>query len=113
MKAMNPLWMMIGKSGVWKMIKLENGWQIDSDGRCYILQQEATVLKGDRKGEKYITNQTYHSTLKNAVQKLMNIEQMEVVSKNDMTLSQAVLDLHRLHDKFERLLKVVEGHEFL
>ena len=86
------------------MIKLYDGWQIDSDGKCYILQQEGNP---DKDGNPTWKNQTYHSTLQRAVEKLMSREQMEVVSKQDMTLAQAVLDLHRLHDKFKALLQEI------
>ena len=91
------------------MIKLKNGWCIDSDGRCYILQQEVTVLKGEHKGEKYIANQTYHSTLTAALEKLMHRGQMDIISNNDLTLKEAVKEFEKLNDEFKWLL--IDVHE--
>ena len=91
------------------MIELKNGWQIDSDGRCYIVQQKVT----SKDGNEYITNQTYPTSLTRALQIVMNREQMDVVASNDLTLKEAVQEFEKLHAEFAALLKEVEGSEKL
>ena len=91
------------------MIKLKNGWQIDSDGKSYIVQQEVT----SKEGNKYITNQSYPSSLTRAIQIVMNREQMDVIASNDLTLKEAVQEFKKMHAEFEALLKEVEGSEKL
>lgn len=91
------------------MIKLKDGWQIDADGRCYILQQE--VVSKD--GKAYLTNQTYPSTLARAIECVMNREQMDVISSNDLTLKEALLEFKKLNDEFADLLEEVRREEKL
>lgn len=91
------------------MIRLKDGWQIDTDGKCYILQQE--VISKD--GKTYLTNQTYPSTLARAIECVMNREQMDIISKNDLTLKEALIEFKKLHDKFATLLEEVRREEKL
>lgn len=88
------------------MIKLNNGWFIDSDGKCYILQQQGAP---DKNGEPTWKNQTYHSTLTAALEKLMHRDQMDIISNNDLTLKEAVKEFEKLNDEFKWLL--IDVHE--
>ena len=92
------------------MIKLKNGWCIDSDGRCYILQQQGAP---DKNGEPTWKNQTYHSTLALALQRLMNRTQMEMIGSGEITLSEAVDGLQSIQNEFKEILAGVSEKEEL
>ena len=91
------------------MIKLKDGWQIDADGRCYILQQEVT----SKDGKVYLTNQTYPSTLARAIECVMNREQMDVISSNDLTLKEALVEFKKINNELKALLEEIKKEETL
>lgn len=93
------------------MIKLRDGWQIVTDEKNYVLQQELIAKEGKYKGETYLSVPSYYSSLKQALKALMQYYQMQSIMDGEITLSEAFKRLSAVHDEFEPLLHEIEEIE--
>lgn len=86
------------------MIKLENNWEIDSDGMQYILHQ--FTGNTDKEGRKVYRDTTYHVSVEKALESLIRKKQRETVAENEMSLQEAIKCFREINEELERQCKV-------
>lgn len=72
------------------MIKLWDGWAIDTDAYQFILGQPGIRKRKDEGEETALFNTTFHKTLAQALQSFWRMQARETINRNDLTLSQAI-----------------------
>ena len=92
------------------MIKIFEDWYIDADPRCYVLQQ---IGAPDKDGNPTWKNATYHTTVAQAIQMLMNRKQLDIVRQNNLTLKETLDNFQELNETFKSLLSDLEKSEGL
>ena len=71
------------------MIKLNDGWAIDSDSSQYILGRPTTVMVKD-KPTKQMQSATFHATVEQALTCHLRRMQREIVKSSDLTLEESI-----------------------
>lgn len=102
--------MVINMKG-YKMIKFEDNICIDSDGLQYITKKYCGLDKNNEPTYRVIS---YHNTLKQAISRLIQLRQYNLVSEKELTLEQALNEFKRIADETEQILKeniIEETHE--
>ena len=87
------------------MINLEDGWRITTDGTTFILQR----YMGTYKNSKGIMNERfdsfkYFSTLSQAIQAYLRVQQCKYIADHEMTLTEALTALQEQNDKIISML---------
>lgn len=90
------------------MIKLPNGWCIDADKYCYILY----MPRKGTDGKELKTNETYHTTLAQALERYYKTRSRKMIADRDMQLEEALAKVGDLTDEVRRLRESVEKLEF-
>jgi hypothetical protein len=84
-----------------KMIKLQNGYGIVSDGKSYTLIQDA-IQKSKNGEEKEIQKSiSFHSTLSSALQGYLNCVMADLVSNVDLELKDVKQAISKLYGELK------------
>ena len=86
------------------MIKLWDGWAIDTDPYQFILGQPVTAQRKDGRTVTETQNATYHKTLGQALQAFYRMKVRECVGETDQTLCRAVADVCRIEERIRSLM---------
>lgn len=87
-----------------KMIKLQNGYSIVSDGKSYTLVQDAIQVSKDGDAKEIQKSISFHSTLESALQGYSNCRMADLVSNVD-------LDLRQVKQAINELKKEIKAYE--
>ena len=90
------------------MIILPKGWYIDADRHNYILY----MRKSGKDGKELKTNETYHATLAQALERYYKTRARKMVADRDMQLEEALAKVSDLTEEVRRLRESVEKLEF-
>lgn len=90
------------------MIKLPQGWCIDADRYNYVL----FMPKVGKDGKELKTNETYHATLAQALERYCKTRARKMVADRDMQLEEALAKVSDLTEEVRRLRESVEKLEF-
>lgn len=86
------------------MIKLWDGWAIDSDAFNIILGKPVTAQRKDGRTVTETQNATYHKTLGKALQAFYRMKVRECVGEPDQTLCRAVSEACRIEERIRSLM---------
>ena len=86
------------------MIKLWDGWAIDSDAYNITLGQPVTSQRKDGRTVTETQNATYHKTLGQALQAFYRMKVRECVGETDQTLCRAVSEVCRTEERIRSLM---------
>lgn len=96
------------------MIKVTEEYYIKAEDNQYTLIERKIGKAGKNEGKELFTNVGYYYTLTQALNGCMRLIQMDTLGQGDIDLKQAILELDRVHKKFENTLKeIVESREKL
>lgn len=90
------------------MIRIRN-YLIDYDGICYTVGEEKT----SESGKEYLTNKTYHGTLKLALNYIMKQLQGECVKTHDTTLNETLKEFKDIKKEIESIALNIDTSEAL
>lgn len=92
------------------MIKIFDGWEIDSDMMGYVVRFNTGKKTVDKNGVEstVYTNVKYPSDIPQALKIIKEFMLREKISKNDYDLAQAIEQIKAINEKFENELKKVE-----
>lgn len=90
------------------MITLPQGWCIDADRHNYILH----MPRKGKDGKEIKTNETYHATLAQALERYYKTRARKMVADRDMQLEEALAKVGDLTEEVRRLRESVEKLEF-
>ena len=86
------------------MIKLWDGWAIDSDAYNIILGKPITYERKDGRMATEMQNTTFHKTLPQALTAFYRLKVRESISKDDMTLSGAIRQACAIEERVRSLV---------
>lgn len=87
------------------MIKLFDGWQIDTDPCQYVLHREMPYKTKDGKDNIRFDGTTYHATLEQAFNKFCRELQRNAIGAKEYDVDSAVKAINAIHDKVQSLFK--------
>lgn len=90
------------------MIILPQDWRIDADRRNYVL----FMPKVGKDGKELKTNETYHATLAQALERYYKTRARKMVDDRYMQLAEALAKVSDLTEEVRRLRESVEKLEF-
>ena len=97
------------------MLHITQNWYLDVCPECFIIQQKTIVPDFKENGEPNKsagevrwTDQSYHPTHKDVVNKLMDICLRHAVNEQTKLFFEVIADVKK---NFEEILKVKRGHE--
>lgn len=87
------------------MIRVIKDWGIDADSNGYQVGKIKTRFnKKLGKDEEYLANQKFPSSIKNAIQIILEAETRDLVMRNNMSLSETIARLESLNKEFTDIL---------
>ena len=90
------------------MIILPQGWCIDADKYNYILH----MPRKGKDGKELKTNETYHATLAQAIERYYKTRARKMVADRDMQLEEAPAKVRDLTEEVRKLRESMEKLEF-
>lgn len=82
------------------MIRVIKDWAIDGNtAGGYVVGK----IRLDGKGKEYIADTKHPSTLKQAFELILKSEQIDLVMKNNLTVSQAIIEFEKLNNQMSDL----------
>lgn len=86
-------------------IKIDSKYKIISDSRQLILQEEKTVLEGDKKGETYSISLGYYSTLKGV---LRGYRELQIRKSDARHIDDLITLIKKLDKKIDKLSEEIK-----
>jgi hypothetical protein len=84
-----------------KMIKLQNGYRITSDGKTYTLVQDAIQVSKNGEEKEIQKSISFHSTLSSALQGYLNCTMADLVSNVDLELKEVKQAISNLYEELK------------
>lgn len=83
------------------MIRLQNGYSIASDGKSYILVQDAIQVSKNGEEKEIQKSISFHSTLSSALQGYLNCVMADLVSNVDLELKDVKQAISKLYEELK------------
>lgn len=83
------------------MIRLQNGYSIASDGKSYILVQDAIQVSKNGEEKEIQRSISFHSTLSSALQGYLNCVMADLVSNVDLELKDVKQAISKLYEELK------------
>ena len=84
-----------------KVIKLQNGYSIVSDGKSYTLVQDAIQVSKNGEEKEIQKSISFHSTLSSALQGYLNCMMADLVSNVDLELKEVKKAISKLYEELK------------
>ena len=89
------------------MVKLWDGWTIDTDEYQYILGKPVSTINKKGETENRTDKASYHLSLSQAVQAFYKQQARECIGKDEHTLSGAIVALRGIEERIKSMLSGV------
>lgn len=88
------------------MIKLIDGWELDSDGMSYIVRKNSGKTYIDKQGKEIVvySKTKYPRDIASGLRMVKNEVLKDDIANSDMNMDQLIKRIEELNDEFERLL---------
>ena len=87
------------------MIRVINNWYIDADSYGYVIQEYVENSKSKNKYRNY----RYYSTLREALQGVIEMSTRQIIAEDGNTLQEALKRVTELYEKLDDDLKEILG----
>lgn len=90
------------------MIKLYDGFYIESDSMNYMLKEEYIATKEDGTKETKVRIHGYPVSVQNCLKMLKRVEQRRITEEQVMTLNEATREFNKIDDRIEKLALTIK-----